>query len=1173
MEFNKAYNRQEFVSFLRNNFLPEDFVPLVEDVPLTTATKYTTTATKLGTCDSLDLVVYEVRHTSRHDARVALSKEAFRLLADEMQERALVAFVPEDNAANYRFSFIEISFELKDETHIMRTYSNPHRYSFLLGEGIAYYTPNKYLNENGRVVDDGDLRARFSVETLTKDFYRELSDWYAWAIKIIRFPNDIKNEKDDDKYNHESAIRLITRLIFVWFLKQRHLIPDEFFDQEYIANNLIENFCPHQKDGLFGFKSHESVYYKAILQNLFFAMLNSPITKEGSTKPTERRFRNGRGDYDNNKLMRYERYFLNPQLFVDLANNTVPFLNGGLFDCLDDKDNGIYYDGFSDRKEIGCKLIFPDYLFFGEEAGKNIDLSEFYGDKRKKRVSARGIIDILKRYNFTVEENTPFDKEVSLDPELLGKVFENLLAAYNPETQSTARKQTGSFYTPREIVQYMVDESLVAHVKRIVGEDIEPEFRRLLQYTDDPVDLSPEQRKSIMQSLYECRILDPACGSGAFPMGMLQQMVHILGRIDPENVEWKKMMMDLAVGETTEAFQADSKEERQELLADIERSFDENINRPDYARKLYLIEHCIYGVDIQPIAIQISKLRFFISLVVDQRTNNDPADNFGIRPLPNLEAKFVAANTLIGLAKKDATLFDTDAIKEKEQALKLAKHKIFSAKTIRTKRKYRQLVNDLRVEIANMLEEAGAVGNIEAKALASWDMFDQNASSPFFDPQWMFDVKEGFDIVIGNPPYVDAKEQLKKKELRIQRKMLAEDKRFETLYQKWDLYIAFMEMGIKYFCCKEGIFTMIVPYPLSNQLYALNMRKMIINKYNLVQVADLYGVKVFDNVTVTNCIPFVRNSHRGEGVFVSNANKQKEIKPLFKQSYTNLIQDSKTFVWNFTQEERRGNRHSGMHVLGDYCYISKGMVLNADEKKAKGEFKKADLISSSRDDIHCKKYIEGKDLERYNVKRFRFLEWGTTRCPGQLSRPTFPKLYTSEKLLINALGEMKASIDLGENFYCEQQVRMALLWKDLVDVNNKSITSSVKKFSTMTRYDMAELSRTIDLRCLLAIINSRYASILLNDIRGGDYHIVPEHIRNIPIPTISIENQNKITKEVDSILSAKRTDPTADTSEYERAIDKLVYKLYGLTYDEVKTVAPETTITKEEYEREISKQS
>ena len=181
-------------------------------------------------------------------------------------------------------------------------------------------------------------------------------------------------------------------------------------------------------------------------------MLNSPITPEGGKELSERHFRNGRGDYDNNKLMRYESYFKNPQLFVDLANRTVPFLNGGLFDCLDDKDHGMYYDGFSDRESVKNSLIIPDYLFFGEEVGKNIDLSEWYGDKKKKKVSARGIIDILKRYNFTVEENTPFDKEVSLDPELLGKVFENLLASFNPETQTTARKQTGSFYTPREIV-------------------------------------------------------------------------------------------------------------------------------------------------------------------------------------------------------------------------------------------------------------------------------------------------------------------------------------------------------------------------------------------------------------------------------------------------------------------------------------------------------------------------------------------------------------------------------------------------------------------------------------------------------------------------------------------------------------------------------------------------
>lgn len=343
---------------------------------------------------------------------------------------------------------------------------------------------------------------------------------------------------------------------------------------------------------------------------------------------------------------------------------------------------------------------------------------------------------------------------MSLDPELLGKVFENLLASFNPETQTTARKQTGSFYTPREIVQYMVDESLVAHLKRTVGEELEPQYRQLMQYSDDDVELTAEQRKSIMQSLYNCKILDPACGSGAFPMGILQQMVHILNRIDPDNSGWKEMMLQKALDETSEAYRNSSSDERKELIADIERSFDESINRPDYARKLYLIENCIYGVDIQPIAIQISKLRFFISLVVDQNTNADPTDNFGIRPLPNLEAKFVAANTLIGLVKKDASLFDSAEIKAKENELKIAKHKIFGAKTVKTKRKYKNIVNNLRQEIADMLYANDAVGNDEARQLASWDMFDQNASSPFFDPEWMFGVKDGFDIVIGNPPYV-----------------------------------------------------------------------------------------------------------------------------------------------------------------------------------------------------------------------------------------------------------------------------------------------------------------------------------------------------------------------------------------------------------------------------------
>lgn len=442
MEFNKAYSRQEFVRFLQNSFLPEDFVPTEEEVWFRTKTTYSTEAVKLGTCQSLELVVYEVKHRSKHDARVSLSKEAFRMLADETKDRALVVFVPEDSNENYRFSLIEITLDAADDSAwVTKTYSNPRRYSYFLGEGIAYYTPNKYLNEKGRVVNPDDLRNRFSVEVLTKEFYQELSDWYAWAIKIIRFPNDLNDKTDDDKFNNESAIRLITRLIFVWFLKQRHLIPDEFFDEDYLKEKLLKDFNPNQIDGLLQDVGAVK-YYPAILQNLFFAMLNSPITPEGSNELSERHFRKGRGDYDNNKLMRYESYFKNPQLFVDLANRTVPFLNGGLFDCLDAKDKKIYYDGFSDSERSKKSLYLPDFLFFIPEV--EVDLSVWYNDNRKKKVKVKGLINILKRYNFTVEENTPFDQEVSLDPELLGKVFENLLASYNPETQTTARKQTGA---------------------------------------------------------------------------------------------------------------------------------------------------------------------------------------------------------------------------------------------------------------------------------------------------------------------------------------------------------------------------------------------------------------------------------------------------------------------------------------------------------------------------------------------------------------------------------------------------------------------------------------------------------------------------------------------------------------------------------------------------------
>lgn len=765
IDFNQPYDRADFLKFVEQDFLPEDFRLEVENIAF--SSNYTKQAIRLGTCESLGLEVIELKHTSTHDARVGLSKEAFRMLLNRStQNRALIIFVPQDKPSTYRFSLVTIEVSV-DEHKVRRAYSNPRRYSFVLGEEAKVRTPQEYLVHKGRVKNLEDLQKRFSVEVLTKEFYTELSDWYFWAVADVEFPNapiDATKEQQIE-HNSKNVIRLLTRLLFVWFLKQKDLIPNELFDQDFIANELLTDFTPNKTEGLglSNYKPKDSKFYKAILQNLFFATLNCPISSENKMS---RGFRTEGQHFDINSLMRYEKLFKEPHLFLELVNSKVPFLNGGLFDCLDDKPDKIYIDGFSDNLIVPHKLIVPDYLFFGEEKGKSIDLTWFYGgDKKKKNVNVRGLVDILNTYNFTIEENTPYDQEVSLDPELLGKVFENLLASYNPETKTTARKQTGSFYTPREIVQYMVDESLIAHLKRTVGEDLESEYRKLMQYTDEELQLTPTQKREIIRSLNNCKIIDPACGSGAFPVGILQQMVHMLSQLDPENVYWHQIVKESTLGEMSKALDIQD----EEAMKDIIQSFNKDINRPDYARKLYLIENCIYGVDIQSIAVQISKLRFFISLVVEQKKTDDANDNFGIRPLPNLEAKFVAANTLIGIDKKKigdfaGSLFDNQDIKKKEEELKQATHKIYGAKTSNTKKKYKDIVARLRVEIADELADLGAVGNDAARQLAQWDMFDQNASSPFFDPEWMFGVSDGFDVVIGNPPYgVSIKGDIRKK--------------------------------------------------------------------------------------------------------------------------------------------------------------------------------------------------------------------------------------------------------------------------------------------------------------------------------------------------------------------------------------------------------------------------
>jgi len=754
----------------------------------------------------------------------------------------------------------------------------------------------------------------FNVSVLNNEFYRELSNWYFWALKKVTFPGASLNAdqnglfQEDERvkeHNAKNLIRLLTRLLFVWFVKEKQLIPEELFETTYIKEALLKEFHPQKLGDLFDEQNKGSTYYKAVLQNLFFATLNQTMGK--------REFRKDKQHMNVTNLMRYESCFKDPGKFIKLVEDIVPFINGGLFECLDQPDPElkgrqggdviIYQDGFSDRHDN--KLVVPDYIFFGTK--ELVDLSEDYGSKNKtcKEAPVKGLINILNSYKFTITENTPIEEDVALDPELLGRVFENLLASYNPETKTTARKQTGSFYTPREIVNYMVDESLIAYFQNKLSGDsedadeLDTDLRQLISFDNIQPFQENKIKEKIIRAIDACTILDPACGSGAFPMGILQKMVHLLHKLDPGNEKWKQRQIDKVNEAIQKAEEIEDNarsqsvvKELQEQIGDIEDSFENN--ELDYGRKLYLLENCIYGVDIQPIAAQISKLRFFISLMVDQKVDKTK-ENFGIRPLPNLETKFVAANTLIGIAKpKDqGELFDTSEVKKLEDNLKKVRHKLFTSKSPGRKRKLRNEDKVLREKIAEVLIKGGW-GNKTARQLASWDPYDQNASSPFFDSEWMFDIRDGFDVVIGNPPYINANE-LKKRLGKIDYVLLKSG--FESAKGTIDIYILFFEFGLKSLS-KVGHLIYISPNRYLSASYGEALRNFIYEGYSIISISDFSSVRVFEAASTYPIVSLIGKRQRGKAISVKQFNSNYEV----SNEWKNQVSDLSLFpgkIWGF----------------------------------------------------------------------------------------------------------------------------------------------------------------------------------------------------------------------------------------------------------------------------------
>ena len=860
--------------------------------------------------DGLTIAIYEVELSDNVD--IERNRRGIRdMLTTDWRTNHAGAFMfcYRKNESILRFSYVSETWSFNKQGEYEKRSTETKRYTYLLGEGRGCHTAIKQfgkLKESKQTLND--ITEAFSVETLTKQFYKDLFEWYQWAVEPtsnITYPNNTTTEDDDRDDIETKIIRMITRIMFVWFIKQKNLVPDRIFDINFLSI-ILKDFDPYSTS--FG------NYYNAILQNLFFGTLNRAIKDEdGNT----RKFATS-SKRDIKTLYRYaEMFSISKQEVIEMFAE-IPFLNGGLFECLDktryiDGVEQCYnFDGFS-RNELRFadgrykhRAVVPNNLFFDPE---------------------KGLISILNRYNFTIEENSPEEQQVALDPELLGKVFENLLGAYNSETKETARNQSGSFYTPREIVNYMVDESLIAYL----GDN---DFIRSLFRNDFSFEKSKiEEYKKLAEKIKTVKILDPACGSGAFPMGLLNRMVEILERISP--------------------------------------------NEDSYNLKLSVIENCLYGSDIQSIAAQITKLRFFISLICDcEKDASKP--NFGIPTLPNLETKFVSANSLVAKKKKPAqgNLFENPEIEPTKKELAEIRHKHFSAKSASTKHRLREKDQVVREKLARLLSDDDNFAPEDAKQLAAWNPYDQNAVSPFFDPEWMFGVVDGFDIVIGNPPYIQL--QNNGGELA----QLYEGGGYSTFARTGDIYCLFYERGWQ-LLKKNGHLCYITSNKWMRAGYGEKTRDFFANKTNPLLLIDFAGVKIFESATVdTNILLFSRsnNQHKTTCAITNKQNKDsvKNLSDFVRQQDTICnfsTSDSWVVLSPIEQSIKKKIEAVGTPLRDWDINIYRGVLTGCNEAFIINTEKRDEILANCQTDDErtrtaelIRPILRGRDIKRYGYE-------------------------------------------------------------------------------------------------------------------------------------------------------------------------------------------------------------
>lgn len=804
-------------------------------------------------------------------------------------------------------------------------------------------------------------------------------------------------------------------------------------------------------------------------------------------------------------------------LIVNLIGN-IKYLNGGLFVESDielkygnaiEIENGIFYkENF---------LVLPNE--------KNIP-----------------IINLMDSRDWTIDETS--GEIGKLDPEVLGYIFE----------RSINQKTLGAVYTPEDITTYISKNTVYPYICDKLNQKFGMEYEYGDIHEDFLRKLNLKQSKYLFRIIKDLKIIDPAAGSGHF----LVDSIIILERL-------YKFLREKEI-----------------------------IGWSNFKIREYIITETLFGVDLLKGASEICKLRLFLALA---ETFNSIED---IKPLPNIEFNIRCGNSLIGFNSQsglDQEFFSKGPIREilhnnmaffRNQCPLIAEEvsKILSNfgainpiilfkirnDLVREYRKlhnhsiqtelrsviyqitrvfndelnnnfYKNIVSDLKKEKSFQIDYSNFASKNKGKAIPSLGAFINSKFLNMNPFHWVMEYSEvidkgGFDIVIGNPPYISADRD--DPFVIDERKFLKKIKTYTTLFERWDMFIPFIQLGLK-LTKKTGYFSFIVEDSYNASKYTTKSHEFVLDNAEIKELHFCSDAHIFEGVGVKNTIFVLKNGTNKQNIpkRIKHTQKFGNSQVLHSVSQEEGGRDLFNPIKDF---ENKINLKNTM-PLEEICYISYGLRPNANEKKYKGAFKKDDLISTKKDNEHPILYVEGKMIGKFQIKEFKFLEWGTERSPKKIARPTFPELYREPKILF---GNITNCTYDEEGFFCNHSITVITPWENIKGVYNRSISKKAKK---ERRPYYEENSKKFSLKYIFLLINSKLVRYVVNQDKRNKLSIYPGDLSNVPIKKTSLDKQLTFEILTNYLLFLNSTEESGNSHNsminyFEEIFNKTVYELY-----------------------------